>query len=144
MVPRGNHEPLPNEGDRTEAGYYRLLWDFSNGNPAVALYAFRESLFRDESQHVVVRLFKEPPAEEVESLSLSVLFVLRTIVQLELALISEIEAATQLPLTDVEDAVRFCSSRKYIERFQGGVRLSWPWYRTITTVLRRQHLLSSL
>ncbi len=144
IVPRQNSAPLPDQGDRTEAGYYRLLWDFSNGNPAVALHAFRESLFRDESGTVVVRLFKEPPAEEVEALTLSVLFVLRTIVQLELALPREVEAATQLPRTDVEDAIRFCSSRGYLEPFQGGVRLSWPWYRTITTVLQRQHLLSTL
>jgi hypothetical protein len=143
VVPRQN-EPLPDQGDRTEASYYRLLWDFSKGNPAVALHAFRESLFRDENGDVVVRLFKEPSPEEIEALTLSQLFILRTIVQLELALLPEIERATQLPLDDVEDAVRFCASRGYVEPFQGGYRLTWPWYRTITTVLQRQHLLSSL
>jgi hypothetical protein len=143
VVPRQN-EPLPDQGDRTEAGYYRLLWDFSKGNPAVALHAFRESLFRDESGNVVVRLFKEPSPEEIEALTLPQLFVLRTVVQLELALLPEIERATQLPSNDVEDAMRFCSSRGYVEPYQGGYRLSWPWYRTITTVLQRQHLLSSL
>ncbi len=144
IVPRQNSEPLPDQGDRTEASYYRLLWDFSKGNPAVALHAFRESLFQDERGNVVVRLFSEPPPEQIESLTLSQLFVLRTFVQLELAVPHEIQRATQLPLTDVEDAIRFCNSRGYVEPFQGGYRLSWPWYRTITTVLQRQHLLSSL
>lgn len=143
VVPRQN-EPLPDQGDRTEASYYRLLWDFSKGNPAVALHAFRESLFRDEHGDVVVRLFKEPSPEEIEALTLSQLFILRTVVQLELALLPEIERATQLPAKDVEDAMRFCASRGYVEPFQGGYRLTWPWYRTITTVLQRQHLLSSL
>lgn len=143
VVPRQS-EPLPDQGDRTEASYYRLLWDYSKGNPAVAMHAFRESLFRDEEGGVVVRLFKEPPPEEIEALSLSQLFVLRTVVQLELALLPEIERATQLPSKDVEDAMRFCSSRGYVEPFQGGYRMTWPWYRTITTVLQRQHLLSSL
>ncbi len=143
VVPRQS-EPLPDQGDRTEASYYRLLWDYSKGNPAVAMHAFRESLFRDEKGGVVVRLFKEPPPEEIEGLSLSQLFVLRTVVQLELALLPEIERATQLPSKDVEDAMRFCSSRGYVEPFQGGYRMTWPWYRTITTVLQRQHLLSSL
>ena len=143
VVPRQS-EPLPDQGDRTEASYYRLLWDFSRGNPAVALHAFRESLFRDEDGNVVVRLFKEPSSEEIEALTLSQLFILRTVVQLELALLPEIERATQLPLDDVEDAVRFCASRGYVEPFQGGYRLTWPWYRTITTVLQRQHLLSAL
>lgn len=143
VVPRQS-EPLPDQGDRTEASYYRLLWDFSKGNPAVALHAFRESLFRDEQGGVVVRLFKEPPPEEIEALSLSQLFILRTVVQLELALPPEIARATQLPFKEIEDAMRFCSSRGYVEPFQGGYRLTWPWYRTITTVLQRQHLLSSL
>ncbi len=141
VVPRQN-EPLPDQGDRTEASYYRLLWDFSRGNPAVAMYAFRESLFRDEHDAVVVRLFKEPSPEEVEGLTLSQLFVLRTVVQLELAVVPEIARATQLPATDIEDIIRFCSARGYIEPFQAGYRMSWPWYRTITTVLQRQHLLS--
>ena len=82
--------------------------------------------------------------EEIEELSLSQLFILRTVVQLELALLPEIERATQLPFKEVEDAMRFCSSRGYVEPFQGGYRMTWPWYRTITTVLQRQHLLSSL
>lgn len=144
VVPRQASAPLPDQGDRTEAGYYRLLWDFSKGNPAVALHAFRESLFVTPDDRTVVRLFKEPSPEEIEDLSLSILFVLRTIVQLELATVTEVEAATQLPRVEVEDAMRFCASRGYVESFQGGVRLGWPWYRTITTVLQRQHLLSSL
>jgi len=144
VVPRQAAAPLPEEGDRTEAGYYRLLWDFSRGNPGVALHAFRESLFTAEDGKVVVRLFKEPSPGEIESLSLTLLFVLRTIVQLELASPDEIVAATQLPRNDVDDALRFCTARGYVHPFQGGVRLGWPWYRTITTVLHRQHLLSSL
>lgn len=144
VVPRQAQAPLPDGGDRTEAGYYRLLWDFSRGNPGVALHAFRESLFVAEDGKVVVRLFREPPPGEIEDLSLTLLFVLRTIVQLELARPDEIVAATQLPRNDVDDALRFCTARGYIYPYQGGVRLGWPWYRTITTVLQRQHLLSSL
>lgn len=144
VVPRQTDAPLPNQGNRTEAGYYRLLWDFSKGNPAVALHAFRESLFVNERKETVVRLFKEPSPDQIEDLSMPVLFVLRAVVQLELAMPYEVEAATQLPAKDVDDAFRFCLSRGYLEPFHGGVRLSWPWYRTITTVLQRQHLLSTL
>lgn len=144
VVPRQTDTPLPFEGNRTENGYYRLLWDFSKGNPAVALHAFRESLFMTSAGETVVRLFKQPSSEEIEDLPLSVLFILRTIAQLELALPVHLQSATQLPPVDVDDALRFCLSRGYIEPFHGGVRLAWPWYRTITTVLVRQHLLPSL
>ncbi|MEM7155735.1 MAG: AAA family ATPase [Myxococcota bacterium] len=131
------------DAGRTESSYYRLLWDHSRGNPAVALHAFRESLFVEPDARTVVRLFKEPPATEIESLSLPLLFVLRAIVRLDLAREHEVVAATQLPPTDVSDALRFCQARGYIEPFDAGLRLSWHWYRTITTVLQRQHLLST-
>ncbi len=101
-------------------------------------------MFRDDEGVVVVRLFSEPPPEQIESLTLSQLFVLRTFVQFELAMPHEVQRATQLPATDIEDAIHFCNSRGYVEPYEGGYRLTWPWYRTITTVLQRQHLLASL
>ena len=144
VVPRPANAPIDVDENKAESGYYRLLWDFSRGNPAVALHAFRESLFVDPDDNVVVRLFKEPAPEEIEDLAPSLLFVLRSVVQLELAMPAEVESATQFPRDDVDDALRFCVARGYLEPFQGGVRLTWPWYRTITTVLQRQHLLSAL
>lgn len=143
-VPRKADVPLPEQENRTEASYYRLLWDFSNGNPAVALHAFRESLFINPSGDTVVRLFREPPPEQIEELSMTLLFILRSVVQLEFATFQEIESATQIPKNDVKDALRFCVSRGYLDTAGPGYRLSWPWYRTITTVLRRQHLLPAL
>ncbi len=144
VVPRTTADPSPGEGDRTESDYYRLLWDYSRGNPAVAVHAFGQSLFVRPDQSVVVRLFQEPRAKEVEDLSLTLLFVLRAIVQLELARETELVAATHLPPTDVSEALHFCTTRGYIEPYEVGYRLSWTWYRTITTVLQRQHLLSTL
>lgn len=143
IVPRQADAPLPSEGNRNEVGYYRLLWDYSNGNPSLALHAFRESLYVAPDGHVVVRLFKEPEADELEELPLSLLFVLRAVIQLELARPDEIEAATQLPLPDIEDALRFCVARGYLDKHDGGVRMSLSWYRTATRVLQRQHLLSA-
>ncbi|MCH9684259.1 MAG: ATP-binding protein [Deltaproteobacteria bacterium] len=143
VVPRATDPMTEPEEDRTESSYYRLLWDFSRGNPGVALHAFRESLFVDPFERVVVRLFEQPAANAIESLSLPLLFVLRAIVQLELAEPEELVAATQLPASDISDALRFCMGRGYIESHHNGVRLGWAWYRTITTVLQRQHLLSA-
>lgn len=144
VVPRQTEAPLPERANRTEAGYYRLLWDHSHGNPGVALHAFRESLFVSDEGETVVRLFREPSPQQIEDLSAPLLFVLRSVVQLELATAQEIVDATQFPLADVEDAVRFCLARGYLERHQTGVRVTWPWYRTITRVLERQHLLPTL
>lgn len=132
----------PAEGKRTELGYYRILWDHSGGNPAVALQAWRESLFsRADETKPVVRLFVEPSASEIERLSPTVVFVLRAVVQLELASASEVAACTQLPEPDVADALRYSITHGYTERIGDRHRLAWSWYRTITTVLKRQHLL---
>ena len=100
-------------------------------------------MFRDQSGRIVVRLFKAPSAEQIEDLSMPVLFILRAIVQLGLATELEVMAATQLPRSDVDDAIRFCVSRGYVEAHEGAFRMTWDWYRTVTTVLQRQHLLSS-
>ena len=140
-VPKQAQAPLPAGGNRTEHGYHRLLWDFSRGNPAVALQAWRESLFVNDGK-LVVRLFKEPSPEQIERLPLPLLFVLRACVQLELAPPAEIVAATQLPASDVADALRYCTTKGYLEDVDGHLRLTWTWYRTITTVLVRQHLLT--
>ena len=70
--------------------------------------------------------------------------MLRTVIRLELANVAELADATLLPVPDVQDAVRFAVARGYLERYEGGVRVAWPWYRTITTVLNRKHLLPSL
>lgn len=141
VVPRQFDAP-PQEDDETqkEEGYYRVLWDFSNGNPAVALHFWRESLFAGD-KGPLVRLFQEPPVAELESLSPIVLYVLRSIVQLGHASAREIVTCTSLPDDDVADAVRLSMSRGYLERHEGRIRITWPWYRTITGLLGRQNLL---
>ncbi|MBV1858373.1 MAG: AAA family ATPase [Nannocystaceae bacterium] len=134
----------PAEGRRTALGYYRILWDHSEGNPAVALQAWRCSLFvSDNEAEPVVRLFEEPSSTEIERLPATLLFVLRAIVQLELATPQGVADCTQLPAPDVADAIRFSVARGYVEPSSGRFRLSWTWYRTITRVLVRQHLLVS-
>ncbi len=140
----GNEAGDHDEERRTELGYYRILWDHSGGNPAVALQSWRHSLFvSNEESAPVVRLFEEPSAAEIERLPPTLLFVLRAIVQLELASPEEVADCTQLPVPDVADAIRFSVAHGYVEPTSGRYRLSWDWYRTITRVLSRQHLLVS-
>ncbi len=142
LVVAADADERPLEERRTELGYYRILWDHSAGNPAVALQAWRHSLFvRTAEEEPVVRLFIEPSAAEIERLPGTLLFVLRAIVQLELATATQVAECTQLPVADVADAIRFSVARGYVEPQAGRFRLSWAWYRTITTVLTRQHLL---
>jgi hypothetical protein len=139
----------PTEEQRAELGYYRILWDYAKGNPAVALHFWRESLWVASSaggeERIKVRLFKEPPAAALDEVGPTLHFVLRGVVQLEIASPSDLVACTQLPPADVADALRFALARGWIDRVGSyGERycVTWHWYRAITDMLRRQHLLA--
>lgn len=127
---------------RTEVSYYRLLWDYAAGNPAIAVHFWRESLRVDHDGDVRVQLFNAPNTADIESLPDASLFVLRAVVQLELALPDDIVVATMLPSRQVHDTLRYASFRGYLEQTEGRYRVAWTWLRAITRVLQRRHLLS--
>lgn len=129
----------------TELDYYRLLWDYAGGNPAVALTFWRRSLWESEGK-TSVRLFDAPSAAQLDRLPDETLFVLRAVVQLGEPSAVEIENATMLPERQIVDALRFALKSGYIEPApgesqSGRVRVTWPWYRAITRCLQRKHLL---
>ncbi|MFO7562742.1 MAG: AAA family ATPase [Enhygromyxa sp.] len=141
-------ESRPSEAQRAELGYFRILWDYAKGNPAVALHFWRESLWiaaDDEQREVKVRLFQEPRTAALEEVGATMHFVLRAVVQLEVASPADLVACTQLPPADVADALRFALARGWIDRvgsYGDRYRVTWRWYRAITDTLRRQHLLA--
>jgi hypothetical protein len=69
-------------------------------------------------------------------------FVLRAVVQLDLASVDDIVEATMLSRAQVEDALRYASSREYTAESDGRHRLRWTWFRAITRFLARRHLLT--
>lgn len=127
--------------DRARSGYYRLLWDYSLGNPAVSLHFWRASLRVSSTGDHVVRLFDPPSTQDLERLPDSAVFVLRAIVQLDEASVADIAEATMLDRNQVEDAIRYALVRRYIEQIGDRVRVRWTWFRTITRFLSRRHLL---
>lgn len=141
VVPRQmNADGYDTTEDHTEKDYGRLLWDFSDGNPLVALYFFSQSVrLRAGQPHI--RLFSPPSASQLEELPPSVHFVLRAVLQLGLASESDIVKCTGLSAPEVADALRLCRGRKYLEIKRGRFSVSIHWFRMITQVLRRQHLL---
>lgn len=129
------------EEERARDGYYRILWDYSDGNPTVALRFFRRSLFEDKQGKVKVRLFVIPSSEGLEKMPKPMLAVLRSIVQLELASPEELKECTQLSMAEVNSTLCYFRSRGYIEWVEGQSRISDLWFRNITNILHRQHLL---
>lgn len=128
---------------RTEASYYRLLWDYAGGNPAVALHFWRESLRVAPDGSVRVQLFQAPDTGDLERLPDPAVFVLRAVVQLELASFDDIVNSTMLPSRVVSDALRYAKFRGYIVDVDGRHQITWSWFRAITRFLERRHLLAS-
>ncbi len=125
----------------TEASYYRLLWDYASGNPGVAIHFWRELLNVDDEGNVQVQLFIAPDSVDLEILPDSAVFVLRAIVQLEIAAVEDVLEATMLPPREVHDAIRYALFRGYLEVLDGRYRVHWGWFRAVTRLLERRHLL---
>jgi DNA-binding IclR family transcriptional regulator len=89
-----------------------------------------------------VQLFEAPDTADLESLPDQAVFVLRAVVQLELAAFEDIVDATRLPTRQVEDALRYGSFRGYLERIDGRYRVHWRWFRSVSRFLERRHLLA--
>lgn len=141
-LPRQWEKDELSEEQRARYGFYRILWDYSDGNPTVALRFFRRSLFKNsETDTVQVRLFKIPSSDELEKMPKPMLAVLRSIVQLEIASPEELTDCTRLSINEVLSTLRFFQSRGYIEWNGEKSRISDLWFRNITNILHRQHLL---
>ncbi len=142
VVPKQWDQEDITEEERAKQGFYRILWHYSDGNPTVALRFFRFSLNRNkETNQVLVRLFHAPESEELEKMPKPMLAVLRSIVQLEIASPDELSECTQLTISEVTGTLRYFQSRGYIEWTEDRAKISDHWFRHITNVLDRQHLL---
>jgi DNA-binding MarR family transcriptional regulator len=139
---------LVNEANKAELqmkSYVRVLWDYSGGNPTTSLWAWRRSLFRKrDCNGMVVGLFKPANDRELDSLPNLMLFVLKTILQMDKASMTSIATATNLSNKEVDDAVRYLMGRGYIERQNGQFSISADWFRPISVLLTRQHLLQEI
>jgi hypothetical protein len=127
---------------RTETNYYRLLWDYAGGNPAVALHFWRESLRLDADDHCLVQLFAPPPTADLEELPDQALFVLRAILQSDSVAADDVVAATTLAERGVRESLRYLTLRGYVDRHDERYVVNWAWYRAVTRVLQRRHLLA--
>ncbi len=142
VLPRQWDEDNLSDEERAKNGFYRILWDYSDGNPTVALRFFRLSLFRDkDTDAILVRLFRAPQSDDLDTMPKPMLAVLRSIVQLEVASPEDLCDCSRLSIAEVISTLRYFQSRGYIEWNDEKARISDHWYRHITNVLHRQHLL---
>jgi len=142
VVPRQVRTSPVSEEKRTKRDFYRILRDYSEGNPGVALQSWRDSLYRrPDGQTIYVRLFSGPTAGQLEDLPATFYFVLRTVVQLDLAVEEDLVSCTDLSPAEVADALRATRVHGYIDGNGHLFEIDLHWYSAIIRILRRKHLL---
>lgn len=139
--------PAADEFDQQEAlaskkaGYFRMVWDFVRGNPALALEVWRSSLVKQADETIHVRSLRAPDATKLESLPDSALFVLRAILQMEPVAAEEVALAAGLTVAQVRDVVSYALAHGYVVEVDERMSISWTWLRAVVVLLKRRHLL---
>ena len=128
---------------RTSQGYFRLLWDFTGGNPRLSSHFWLDSLVPDGPRSLRVHLFATPPIEQLEKLPDDIIFVLTAITEHENLSIDETARTTNLPHDFCAFACRFCLESGFLvlDKETRRMRLSMRWQRSILRFLKRKHLL---
>lgn len=127
----------------TMRDYNRLIWDYSEGSPRVALHVWGRSLVHDGPGRVRVRLFTNPDAQALDVLEEPPLFVLAAIVWH--ASLSLDEAAVTLALSrrSCEAAFQRLVDHGIAERDGERLRITPRWWPVVIRYLRRKHLIET-
>ncbi len=131
--------------------YASILWEYSSGNPGVALQLWQQSLFQlddkkeapiPSQQSAILRLFDLSESDALSNLSVTLLLILRAIMQMEYAQKDAIAQSANVSSDEVIDALRLLSSKGFVcKNDSNEYSIHWPSYRDVATVLSRQHLL---
>ncbi len=125
----------------TQEGYARLIWDYADGCPRVALHCWKNSLVHDGPKRVRVRLFRRPKADELESLVNTERFVLASVVWHGSLTRDEAVRSLNLNVRVCEDALDKLHDEGVVEERDGRFRVATRWLSPVLRFLRRKHLI---
>ncbi|MEO7824192.1 MAG: ATP-binding protein [Paraperlucidibaca sp.] len=136
--------PLANDEDaeRTADRYHRLVWDYADGNPRLALHFFRLSLSWRGDKRVEVHLFPMPPMSALEGFATRTHYVLACLVQHENLTAAEAAASLCFALHECQRALYLLHERGFLTVSDGQrYRVSSHWNRAVLRFLQRKKLL---
>lgn len=125
----------------TQQGYTRLIWDYADGCPRVALHCWKNSLVPDGEGRMRVRLFRRPVAEELETLSEAERFVLAGVAWHTTLTLSEAERSLKYTKMVCEDALDRLHDSGILMEHEGRYRVTTRWLRPVHRFLLRKHLI---
>ncbi|NOY91587.1 MAG: hypothetical protein GXP55_10330 [Deltaproteobacteria bacterium] len=142
ILPRGVGErDRDAELERVRERYLRLLWDYSDGMPRVALDYWLRSLVMVGENRVRVRLFAAPRAAELERLHEAARFTLHAVMSHESLNVDEAARVLAWPSAECLSILEMLRSQLFLERGEGRYRVTARYNRAVVRHLRRQHLM---
>jgi hypothetical protein len=128
---------------KTANGYFRLLHEFSNGNPAVALIYWERSVKMEPDGTLAVTLFRRPPSSALSQLSDDHLFALTAIAQHGALNPTEIAQVINSEVGFCDMALNFFDELNIIEidRRTGRARITPLYFRQIVSRLSGSNFL---
>lgn len=144
ILPRGV-KPRDREAEleRVRGRYLRLLWDYSDGMPQVALDYWLRSLVIVGEGQARVRLFAAPKASELERLHEAARFTLHAVMSHESLDVAEAARVLAWPECECLSILELLRSQLVLERNDGRYRVTSRYNRAVVRHLRRKHLLHS-
>ncbi len=127
----------------TGRDYMRLIWDYADGSPRVALHCWQNSLVPDGEDHVRVRLFRAPNPDRLEALSERERFLLGGVIWHENINASEAARALRFPPLVCEDGLKKLTEIGVLFENNGRYRVTTRWQRAVIRYLRRKHLIET-
>ncbi|EYF03018.1 AAA family ATPase [Chondromyces apiculatus] len=125
----------------TERDFNRLLWDYSQGVPRVALHYWLASLRPDGERRLRVRLFHGPSEDTLEDLSEIERFVLASVVWHDSLTPQEAALSLGYGRLPCEDALTKLLEVGVVDNNGGRHRVTTPWQSAVTSFLLRKHLI---
>ncbi|XXY50292.1 hypothetical protein WME91_03980 [Sorangium sp. So ce269] len=125
----------------TERNFSRLLWDYAQGVPRVALYYWLQSLSPAGERRLRVRLFQGPGEDTLEELSELERFVLASVVWHDSLTTAEASISLGYPRLPCDDALAKLVDLGVVDDLGGRHRVTTRWQSAVTTFLVRKHLI---
>ncbi len=125
-----------------EEEYMRLLWDYADGTPRVALHYWLHSLEPEAPGRARVRLFRTPEVEEVERCGEVSLFLLASIITHENLTLEESSVTTRYPETLCRIHTDRLKDMGVLTEDDGRFRVTTHWNRAVIRLLKRKNMIS--
>jgi hypothetical protein len=128
--------------ERTADRYHRLVWDYADGNPRVALHFFRLSLAWTQGNKVTVRLFPMPSGSDLEEFAARTRLLLACLFQHENLTADEAHASLRFPLAECSHTLDMLYRHGFLSCEEGvRYRVTSHWNRAVLRFLQRKKLL---